>query len=176
MARRTLFFATGSCLILAACSHTVPKLEGTSGHVKLNLNCNTQLSDSNKCVVAIENPDCEKLSPDNCSARLNYDWIVLADNSPRLKLHWQLPDGYAFCPKEGDGVFLKREDPDDQFDKIGATGKDVNVGKKKCKDTVQWIAQNDKKGKDYEYRVLFRSTDPTNFHVYAIDPWIANGR
>ena len=85
----------------------------------------------------------------------NADKIVLADFvdlgsfAQKKKVVWTLPAGYVFCPRAGDGVFLKDPNvPDDLFD--------PNAQRRECSDTFEW-KRTESDGKDYAYLLRFRT-------------------
>jgi len=177
MGIRAILFAGASCFILAACS-TAPPNKGGGIHVTSQDDTKTLYctSTGKPCNLAVIEPICVAYA---CSGGVDYYTTVLVKDNYELNVTWTLPDNYGFCPAEGDGVYLKDNDPEDQFDKSGITGKDVKLDSKKCKNQFKWLAHNKSSGHDYEYRVVFRGpdpVDPTRLRVFVIDPWIVNGR
>jgi hypothetical protein len=165
MAIRAILFGTAVGLILTACSST------PSGPGFPKARYDTQYCKNKTCEVTIVDPGCDIFG--TCTADLNYYTTILVAGNQEVDVYWNLPDGYGFCPEEGEGVFLKDVDPNpvQQFDKIGATGSEVKLGAKKCKNRFRWLGHNTVQG-DFRYRVVFRDA----YHVYTIDPWIVNGR
>lgn len=90
------------------------------------------------------------------------DFVELGDISRKKRITWTLPAGYVFCPRAGDGVFLKDPNvPDDLFDPVNAAG---------CSPDFVWKRKKSD-GKDYEYLIRFRSA----LKVCGVkDPWARN--
>jgi hypothetical protein len=171
MAIKTMVCAALACLIVAGCGST-GRGSGAGQIVTTSYSVGSgsfYCKPSGKCQVTISDPSCDVFG--TCSATLDYDPIILVKGYNHVDVTWQLPSGYGFCPDEGDGVFLKKVDPGNQFDKTGAMGADVDLGGiKKCKDSFHWNGRNTIPG-DFQYRIVFRDRGT----VYTIDPWIVNG-
>ncbi|CAG1009510.1 hypothetical protein BURK1_03671 [Burkholderiales bacterium] len=119
-------------------------------------------SSGNRCVVAIAvTPSADG----GCSgsAVTVPDFLALGDLRKHRKIEWQLPRGYMFCPRAGDGAFFDDVGaPDDLFDL------DANV---RCSQTLDWKRKKQDRNK-YSYTLRFRNS--ANTIACVKDPWIRN--
>jgi len=89
-------------------------------------------------------------------------FVELGDIAHKKRITWTLPAGYVFCPRAGDGVFLKDPNvPDDLFDPVNAA---------KCSSSFEWKRKKPN-GMDYEYLIRFRSAQKI---CGVKDPWARN--
>jgi hypothetical protein len=103
--------------------------------------------------------------------------VTLININTKKHIVWLLPNNYQFCKANGDGVFLKASDPDNQFDLMYATDNtngnpSVN---KPCKQHYHWRARHtiSKPNNPYKYLIIFH--DASGQNRYCIDPSIVNG-
>lgn len=110
-----------------------------------------------QCTVKIE----VKVENDICYAKLK-EYVQLYDMSKTKRIEWELPRGYQFCTRNGDGVFLEKPatvpfDPDPQGP---------------CKTTYGW-KRNDIDNVTYGYFLRFRND--TSTLQCEVDPFFKNG-
>ena len=112
-------------------------------------------ADACTITVKVNSPDCHP-------ADIVLDeYVLLPDVNAKNKIVWQLPAGYKFCSRAGDGVFLKDPNvPDDLFDP---------VHKPRCSDEFEWKRRR-ADGNNREYYLRFRSRDA----ICVKDPWMRN--
>lgn len=114
--------------------------------------------DADACVIPITVTDVR------CDAAdiVLENFVKLGALADKKRITWTLPLGYYFCPRAGDGVFLKNPNvPDDLFDPMP---------KSKCSDTFEWKRKK-ADSNDYEYLVRFRSAAK---ECGVKDPWARN--
>ena len=114
----------------------------------------------------------------NCNnSTVQYDETHFArtvNGNPNRKIlvKWTLPDGYGFCPQPivGDGVFLKSNDPYNQFTPKGfgnpSSGAPCN------RKSMMLEAKNSQPNQKYPYRIQFHSSDGNT--TCKIDPAMFN--
>jgi hypothetical protein len=122
-----------------------------------------------QCEVKIVNPTCGIFG---CTASVDFNLVVFKRNVNNFKVTWTLPAGYGFCDTAGDGVWLKKVDPHEQFEKPGA---DKPAGRGPCKfKEFQLKAKNTKSlpNERYEYKILFH--DEAGTELYIVDPYMMN--
>lgn len=119
-------------------------------------------SPGNKCVIEIAvTPDAGGCSGNAVSLP---EFVELLDDQKHKKIEWQLPTGYHFCPRAGDGVFQDSAAvPEDLFD-VDWNGR--------CSNKFTWHRKQ-QDTKNYAYFLRFR--DEQNTVVCIKDPWIKNG-
>ena len=89
-------------------------------------------------------------------------FVKMGALAEKKSITWTLPLGYYFCPRAGDGVFLKNPNvPDDLFDP---------APKSKCSDIFEWKRKKSDSN-DYEYLIRFRSATKV---CGVKDPWARN--
>jgi hypothetical protein len=80
------------------------------------------------------------------------EFVNLGDIAQKKRVVWTLPAQYVFCPRAGDGVFLKDPlVPEDIFEPKPT---------KRCSDTFEWKREksNPDNPADYEYLLRCRTT------------------
>jgi hypothetical protein len=88
--------------------------------------------------------------------------VKLGALAEKKRITWTLPLGYYFCPRAGDGVFLKDPNvPDELFDPVNAS---------KCSQSFEWKRKK-ADSNDYEYLIRFRSAQKI---CGVKDPWARN--
>jgi hypothetical protein len=115
--------------------------------------------DADSCVIPITVTD------SSCDADkiVLEDFVYLGNIHEKKKIIWKLVDpGYVFCPRAGDGVFLKSpKDYSDLFEPKPTA---------KCSDTFEW-KRSKSDGQDYDYLLRFR----TGLKICGVkDPWMRN--
>jgi len=112
---------------------------------------------SGECVIDISIDSNKKCDVENINLE---DFVSLGDKQNSIL--WRLPDGYRFCPRAGDGVFLKNPNvPDDLFEPVPPS---------KCEPTFKWTRLKPD-GMDYEYLLRFRKGK----EICGVkDPWMRN--
>ncbi len=123
----------------------------------------------NQCSVKVINPMC---GISGCTASVDFDRTRFERNKNNFKVTWTLPAGYGFCDTAGDGVFLKKVDPNGQFDIKGAD-KPAGTGPCKFKE-FQLNAKNTKSlpNDPYFYKIVFH--DEAGTQLYIVDPAMYN--
>lgn len=172
MSARTLYGGIGvACLLLWACT---PGWNYPEPVTISSVGTQPQVCDgSKKCEVHVA-VDC---IAGVCQVSIDHDPTHLAAGEPRPKVNivWHLPEGYAFCPALGDGVFLKYADTD-QFDEKYATDHDDGSpsANTDCKKNLHfhWRGINSVPQTRYAYRIVFHRLDGNR--PLILDPWIFN--
>ncbi len=165
--RSSLLVAVTAFLVTGCCSkdcersrsfHTSLPVSAASfvpsRHPGTPVNC-PGVGNPNECVVPIAVRDLRCYADDIVLD----DFVNLAANQ---KIVWQLPAGFVFCPRAGDGVFLKDPNvPDGLFDPKPSS---------RCSDTFEWKRLRPD-GNDYAYQLRFRTAD----RICGVkDPWMRN--
>jgi hypothetical protein len=150
-----------ACLALVGCTTQTPK---TKENTKI-------CSNPAQCEVKIVNPTCGLF---RCTASVDFEHVEFQRNVNNFKVTWTLPAGFGFCDTAGDGVWLKKVDPHEQFEKPSA---DKPSGKGLCKfKEFQLKAKNTKSLPDpkdyYEYKIIFH--DEAGEQIYVVDPYMMN--
>jgi len=99
---------------------------------------------------------------------------VNGNDNRNIQVKWTLPNGFGFCPQpaSGDGVFLKGNDPDNQFTSIVFEGPPASVPFPCNRPTVMLTARNSVPNRTYPYRIRFHSADGNT--TCTIDPTMVN--
>ncbi len=115
-----------------------------------------QMTDSCTIPITLNNVRCD--ADDIVLA----DYVKLGDFAVKKRVTWTLPDGFYFCQRAGDGVFLKDPNaPDDVFDPVNDPH---------CSNSFVWKRKK-VDSNDYEYLLRFRS----DAKVCGVkDPWMRN--
>lgn len=119
-------------------------------------------SAGNKCVIAVTVTPGPDGQCDDAAVSLA-EFVGLDTLAKHGKIEWQLPGGYQFCPRAGDGAF-----PNDVNLPDGVMDLDTNV---KCSPSFTWKRKK-KDGVDYAYTLRFRNSASTI--ACAKDPWLRN--
>jgi hypothetical protein len=169
MHTKALFSAVVISALLSGCQSMQGADRGGPSAKSAPFTCNP----SGRCTVSIVAPTC---AADSCGASVDFDPIRLAPNYMNVMIRWDLPSGgaFGFCPALGDGIFLKRYDPDDQFDQGDAIGQPGGPGgpHTRCKQSYQLRGRHTSKNVvGYKYQIIFHDTDGNR---YVIDPYIYN--
>lgn len=95
-----------------------------------------------------------------------------------VRLVWQLPNGFLFCPTLGDGAYIKTVDDDEQFGDFKATNKDNgdddDAGTTdKCRKRFRIVDKYSTSATAYPY--LLRFHDKTGKISCTVDPYVRNG-
>jgi hypothetical protein len=124
-----------------------------------------------QCEIKILTPTC---GISGCTASVDFYYVGFKKMVPNFKVTWTLPDGFGFCDTAGDGVWLKKVDPHEQFEKPAAD-KPSGTGPCRFKE-FQLRAKNTKSLPDerdwYEYKIIFHSADGEK--TYIVDPYMMN--
>jgi len=89
------------------------------------------------------------------------EYVLLPDVTAKKRIVWELPVGYNFCSRAGDGVFLKDPNvPDNFFEPMPEAG---------CSRTYEWKRKR-ADGNNFEYYLRFRSAN----NICVKDPWMRN--
>lgn len=105
------------------------------------------------------------------------DPVTLINLNTKKHIVWHLPNNYQFCKANGDGVFLKASDADNQFDSMYATDNangDPSVSKP-CRQHYHWRARHTVSKPSVPYRYIIIFHDASGQNRYCIDPSIVNG-
>lgn len=154
MANRIL--ALASCVLLFGCA------TGGSGMRTFDSYTGQPTTCSGPCDIGVK-PSCFF---GWCGGKVEYDPINVTTKN--VIITWNLLDGYEFCRKRGDGVFLKSEDSD-EFDPDPSNGEG-----QPCK---SWFKLKDKNNTPrpampYDYKVVF--TRKSDGKQHTIDPSFVN--
>ena len=115
--------------------------------------------DADACVIPI------KINGSSCdSDNIDLaDFVDLGNLATKKKIEWKLPEGYQFCPRAGDGVFLKNPN-------VPGTFFDLPDPDADCSQTLEWERKRSDT-MDYAYLLRFRS----NTEICGVkDPWMRN--
>jgi hypothetical protein len=155
MARKWMFIV--GCLAFVGC--VLP-----AASIAAPVTCNDPVK---TCDVAIVNPTC---ATGTCTASVNVDPVHFERGKNNIKAVWTLPNGFGFCPQASDGVFLKKDDSNDQFDQQGAEGPS---GSGRCnKKKFHMRAKNTKSQSTHPYKIVFHNDAGTQ--EYLVDPTMVN--
>lgn len=103
---------------------------------------------------------------------IRFPRMVEGNPNRNIRVTWTLPNGFAFCPQPSaqDGVFLKNQDPNNQFSQPNFGNPSGSVP---CnRPSVMLVARNSVPNKTYSYRIQFHSVDGTK--TCRIDPTMVN--
>ena len=112
----------------------------------------------NKCVIKIG----VAIKEDQCTVTMK-EYVTLGSMAAVSHVEWELPTGFKFCTRNGDGVFADNPatsppyDPDPQGP---------------CKQSYGW-KRNASDSTNYAYFLRFRNDSSTLLCVK--DPWFKNG-
>jgi hypothetical protein len=169
MAARILVLSVVTAIGLAGCA-AAPGRPEPPPPATARVGCNTAGGAPCRAAVAasVVGGACVASAPD----------IELAERN-RVRLVWNLPEGFLFCPTLGDGVWLKTIDDDDQFGDFrptnNANGDDDEAAKAatdKCRRNFRIV---DRYSVAREYPYLLRFHDKTGKISCTVDPYIRNG-
>ena len=166
MAAKVLMVSVVTAIGLAGCVTAPGKPEPPPAAARVA--CNTAAGGPCRVAVtaSVEDDACVASAPD----------IDLSERN-KVRLVWNLPEGFLFCPTLGDGVWLKSISDDDQFSDFRHTNKDNGDDDEasntdKCRRNFRIV---DRYSKVRNYPYLLRFHDKTGKVSCTVDPYIRNG-